>query len=328
LIPQYPNLPIRWARISYHWPNHPYPIKRDSLKIPMSNTGYVLEAKPLIMGVAHARLPHFALPMLYNSATPRRILERIKEKCGRLFLSTCPDISSGFAIAYESGRYLSMECPLTIAGISGKSNGIATTSAANMKVSQGRSQVAQEFMDLNRDHGMPLPHRSLPAIGIMPIGNASSFLYVQSKLFPNDRNYQLDANHLMKVCTEEICRRPMNEASELLAILREHVASQPNLTWVEPALAKMSKVEAVDPMTKPPPRGFDEQEKILAVDTSLFEVRDVHAASILAEKILAYQNRGFRLKIRTPRQNLVASGRKLLGDIVHRHKVPSFIDCD
>ncbi len=328
LIPRHPGLPIRWSFVSYHWPSHLLPLKRDRLKIPLSNAAYLLDSRAAIKAVTQFRLQYWALPMLYNAAVPRVILERIRQKCGQLFLSTCPDVASGLAIAHECETYLSLECPLTISGASGKSNGVANLSAANTKETASRPVFVQEFAALNRAHGVVYPHPSLPALTIMPIVTASSFQYVREKLFPEDNQLRLDLKQVVQACLDDILSRPAPEAKPLLATLKEFVQTKTSLAWQDPYLAETNDVLGNQPQGKPTPLGYDESEKTLILDTAQFAVQDVHAASLLAEKVLAYQRQGFRLTIKTPQQNLIASGRKFLSDLLRRRKIPAMIDCD
>ena len=52
------SLPIiRWSRASYRWPNHLYAEKRNSLKIPLGNSGYMMPGRAMVKEVVDEPLP-------------------------------------------------------------------------------------------------------------------------------------------------------------------------------------------------------------------------------------------------------------------------------
>ncbi len=327
LIEKYPDKPIRWARASYHWPTHPVEIKRDTLKIPLSNEGYILDAKAVIKAVAEVRIPHFIVPMLYNAAIPQTIIQQIKKRCGRLFLGPSPDVTSGIAAAYIAGTFVSLETPLSIGGTSGKSNGLVCTTTANLDDLKKKSAVASEYLKLSDGCGYPYPHPKLPKISLPSVVRADSFLYTKQALFADDQQLSLNFQQLVNRCWHELHEKPAAERPHLIAQLKQYVEQNPGLHL--PA-APLPEANAAKPsgMQRPSPRGYDESERLLCLDTTSFGITDVFGASQLCEKILAYKNRGLRLQIKTPKQKLKNSGRRLLADLVRRRELPNFIDCD
>src|SRR2546425_369092 len=65
------------------------------------------------------------LPMIYNAVVHRDLIAALRSKTGCVFANNCPDVYSGFAFGYLAGTYLSVDAPMTVAGLSGNSTGVA-----------------------------------------------------------------------------------------------------------------------------------------------------------------------------------------------------------
>ena len=318
------SLPIiRWSRVSYHWPNHLFPVKRNSLKIPTGNNAYFIPGRAMIKMVVEQEMPFQNLPMLYNSVVHRDLIAAIRQKCGRVFLSAVPDLASGYALAYESKRYLSIESPMSIGGTSGKSNGLATLGRVQ---SGGGSEVAEDYARLNGMAGLA-PHRKLPAIDLMAVIVADPFCHVKDLLFPDDP-LSLDRKKLILRCVNELRWVPTETNRDALRLMRESLKDESRLqAWFdrEAAGTKLSQPEKA--VLARPPRGFLEREKIIGLDTVDFGVTDVYGAAKLCEKILNYNRDGFRCDIReyfaSPYRQLRSIARTLL-----RRGAPTLPDCD
>lgn len=318
------SLPIiRWCRASYHWPNHPFPIKQNSLKIPVGNNGYFIPGPAMIKMAVEQELPFQNLPMLYNSVVHRDLIAAIRRKCGRVFLSPVPDLASGYALAYEAKRYLSIESPMSIGGISGKSNGLATLDRVQ---SGSGSEVGEDYAKLNALAGLA-PHPRLPAIYLMAVIVADPFCHVKAALFPND---PLDLNRkaLILRCVNELRWVPAETGRQALGLMRESLKDEPGLqAWFDREVAgtKLSGPEKT--LLTRPPRGFLEREKIIGLDPLDFGVTDVHGAARLCEKILNYNRDGFRCDIKeyfaSPARQVRGIARTLL-----RRGAPTLPDCD
>ena len=59
-----------------------------------------------------------------SSVIHRDLVASLRARAGRVFGSAYPDVYSAFAFGYVAGEYLSTEVPMSVAGLSGASNGV------------------------------------------------------------------------------------------------------------------------------------------------------------------------------------------------------------
>ena len=317
------SLPIvRWSKVTYCWPNHPFVEKRNSLKIPLGNGAYFLPGRAMMKKVGDQRLPFPTLPMLYNSMVHRDLISRIRQKCGRVFFSPSPDLASGYALAYAAGQYLSLDSPMTIGGTSGKSNGIASVMAIHSGVVSG---VAEDFASLTSKAGIAT-HPKIPAITLWPLAIAEPFYHVKDVLFPDD---PIDVNRkeLILRSVGELRCVPTETRKDALNLMRESLKDTPRLqAWFDRKVAAKGLPALEEVKTSNSPRGFVEIEKILGLDALEFGVTDVYGAVKLCEKILNYNSGGFRCKMSSYEASPFNQMRQI-ARMVLRHGAPSLPDC-
>src|SRR5262249_50913715 len=140
---------IHWNAAFYLWPTVNLPGEGNYLRIPLGREVRTVNGPELIRAVASFRAGYNLLPMLYNSAVHRDLIASLREKAGRVFANKLPDVYSGFALGHVAGEYLSTEVPMTVAGLSHQSNGVATLFL------RGHHPVAHDFHTLNARSGLP-----------------------------------------------------------------------------------------------------------------------------------------------------------------------------
>jgi glycosyltransferase involved in cell wall biosynthesis len=109
------------ARAHYYWPDI-VSGRRDLALLPRRAGHTVLEARPMLKHVLRDA-DYYRLPCVYHGFVRRDILERIRRRQGRLFLSSQVDMFSAIALSMEGVRYAFSEAPLVINGASKRSNG-------------------------------------------------------------------------------------------------------------------------------------------------------------------------------------------------------------
>ena len=112
-------------------------------------------------------------------------------------------------------RHLSVTVPMTVIGVSGTSNGIATI------LLRGKHPVAREFREANARRGTSI-HPSVPDLPIMWAVIADSFLTAKSALFPNDERLTLDRRQLAEHCVAAMPADRSAEQRSVMDIVREH----------------------------------------------------------------------------------------------------------
>lgn len=127
LIREYEVLALANSSIYYAWPNFPIKEKRNTIFIHDKTKRVEVrngkeEIKKIIAFTGREKNYVWGLPGLYRGFVHTSVLNKVKGG-GRYFNSITPDAYSAFANALFLDRYLFTTEPLTIEGVSGKSNG-------------------------------------------------------------------------------------------------------------------------------------------------------------------------------------------------------------
>lgn len=222
LIHRHGTKALRCQRGLYTWPTLPVPQDANFLHLPLTRFVKECDAREWI-----ARLPRFEagadiLPMIYNSFVHRGVIARHRELVGKVFASAYPDIYSGIGLGYVAGRYLSVGLPLNIAGLSGRSNGMATL------ITNARNPIANEFFRLNRSDGYP-PHPTVPDLPVWPVPTLDSFRHARGCLFPHDDGLSVDRQLAAKVILEAVPLTEHEERAKARRVIRDSLADRPDL---------------------------------------------------------------------------------------------------
>jgi glycosyltransferase involved in cell wall biosynthesis len=214
LIDFFGNSVIRWEWAQYYWPNVNLP-NVNKLCVPITNRIKFLESKKMIKKVLNGQSNYHILPTIYNSIVHRDIIELLKGKTGRVFQSESPDVYSGFAISYLAKNYISVSYPISIAGISIKSNGMINISG--MKDGNG---IKKDFFDLNRDAGI-LWHSDIPKIPLLTATVADSFLHAKDALFFNDSDLTFNQKQFIINTFQELSYNKKDDINNIVYKIKE-----------------------------------------------------------------------------------------------------------
>ncbi len=164
----------------YYWQTHEYfwPIGN----VPPSVSNIVPKSAPSKMDLR--RLARFAvrwggwrygsLPLLYHSAVSRQILDAIRQKTGRVFHSTNPDVFMAFALPVFADTAINVGESITVNGRSAKSNG-------GSFIAKDGAAVFQKFVDEYGDYRM---HPTLDPSAPFAINMIADTALVAMDLFP------------------------------------------------------------------------------------------------------------------------------------------------
>lgn len=157
ILEQNPNVPINWQPPWYYWPDVRDDKQANTFRFPVvTQPAQWVNSKTMIRQVCEFRAEFTHLPTIYTSCIPRMLYEEAVKRFGRFFHTRSPDIGSGFLVAALTPNYLRIPLPITIAGISGRSNG----NSGHLKESGKHGQV-KDFYLLNEVVGRGL-HAALP----------------------------------------------------------------------------------------------------------------------------------------------------------------------
>jgi FkbM family methyltransferase len=289
---------LRWTGVYYSWPTIDLPGQADYLRIPLGREVRTVEALPAIAAAVRFEACYSTLPMLYNSAIHRDLIARLRERAGRVFANHYPDVYSGFALGYLAGTYVSLDLPMTIAGTSGGSFGVANL------FHRGKSARDHEFRSLNAQERLPM-HPWVPDLAIFPfVPVADSFLIARAALFPAEERLQLDRRAFAAHCVHAIRADDEGGWREALARIRGTFADDPeSQAWFDATLGHFPFRPASPVQLRSPYLGPDGD--YLHLSAEAFGITDVHGAAQLCEKLLGCQGDDLRYGLQ-PRSRLEA----------------------
>ena len=88
-----------------------------------------------LFAVRNGGWKYYEIPGVYHAAIERSVLEQIRNRAGRVFCTTQPDLFTSMAVPAFANEALRLERPVTVQGLSAKSNGgssIAKDGAENV----------------------------------------------------------------------------------------------------------------------------------------------------------------------------------------------------
>lgn len=125
----WPDKILTWAVSVYFWPDFYIPEYRNLAHIHFGRRIELRDARQFLSDLYAYRnsVTYEDLPSLYNSFVPRPLVEKIKAKYHRYFLSESPDIASALANAWHVDDYIFSYRPLAVRGGSRHSTGTSAT---------------------------------------------------------------------------------------------------------------------------------------------------------------------------------------------------------
>jgi hypothetical protein len=277
---------IRWEPAYYTWPTFALADQANYLRVPMGRGLREVSAIETIRAVIGFRTVYTALPMFYNAAIHRSIIDTLRQRTGRVFPHPVPDVYSGFAVAAVAGRYLSTDLPMSVAGQSGASNGVAVL------FNRGQTRIDQEFRDLNAQEGLHSDPRipDLPVFPHVPV--ADSFAAAKRMLFP-EASVSMDRKQFIQGCVDNLRVQTEQDWQAALLQLRESLSDEPELqNWFDEELANTPFRRLPPPRLRAEQLGFDGE--YLHLNAAEFEVADVADAAELCEQLLNCSREGAR----------------------------------
>jgi len=269
---------IRWPAAMYMWPNVGLEAQRNYLRIPLGRGIWAVNGHQAIAHIASFRVPYNILPMFYNSIVHRDVVRAAREEGGRVFGNYAPDVYSGFAFAYLARSYVSVDVPMTIAGLSQYSTGLNTIYLGS------RHAATSEFHRLNREAGLG-PHRWMPELIVFPVVPvADSFLRAKEALFPGDDALCLDRRIFLTQCLRSLAVERAEDWPSACDLLRDSTADDAALTeWFDGTVAAWPPSTAVKHVLWTTRMGFLYGH--LHLDASRFEMERIPASGAFGDGV-------------------------------------------
>lgn len=277
---------LRWQYVYYMWPNVVFPDVTNRISIPLKRDLEWLSSREVIVGVANSVLDPAMLPTIYHGVIHRDLINELRKRAGRVFGGFAPDVYSGFAFAYLSKKYPSVTAPMSIAGLSGASNGSEVAAAGSWN-----APIGKDFRTLNAEAGLG-PHPKAPHLSCLPAIVVDMYFRARDALFPSDGSVSPSLRLVAQSCMRSLSWETPGQWREGFEEVRGRLLSNsPHLQkWFDRAF---KEVPAACTAFRSfyIPWGFHNDR--LVVDASDFGVSDVYGAAQLTEKILAQRHHDF-----------------------------------
>jgi hypothetical protein len=267
---------IRWQRIIYTWRTIGVEGEANLLLLPMSRTIGELDGRTQIAKVMRFEAGSDTLPMIYCSVIHRDLIAQHRQVAGRVFLNVYPDIYSAFGFGYLVGQYVSISAPMSIAGLSHASNGVATL------MKEKKTSVATDFSRLNEAFGY-VRHPLVPDRMILgPVHIADSFLHAKDALFPQDDDLPFDRKDFTQRCLGAIPETDLEDREHVRKIIRASIEDSPQLLeWFDAAPS-----QAPAPLHSFRPHRFGFDGGTLNLDVSSLDIHNVSDAARFSATML------------------------------------------
>jgi glycosyltransferase involved in cell wall biosynthesis len=282
---------VHWYPALYTWPSIAVAEDANFLRLPTDRCERVLVGRTQLQRAASWEIGPHELPMIYRSVIRHDLIERHRQQVGRVFPTLYPDVYSGYAFAHLAGSYVSVQVPLSIAGLSGRSNGVATLLRTD------DNPIAEEFNRLQRAFGYRR-HPTVPDVELVPVNADDSFQYARDLFFPGDVELALDRRRAAERYLAAIPHVEPTVRAEVRARIRTSLADRPDLLdWFD---------GLPDPGPCPPyrcrpgPFGYDGWG--LTLDSTRFGVSDVSGAVRLTTDLLGLSGQEIHYNVPTRQQ--------------------------
>jgi glycosyltransferase involved in cell wall biosynthesis len=125
LLRERPYEAYMWTTPTYTWPIDDHePMAEGHLS---TGVPHELDLRDMARtAIANGGWRHYRIPGTYHAAISKRILDAIRDRSGRVFHTTQPDLFTSLAVPAYASTSLYTGYPITILGWSGKSNGGAS----------------------------------------------------------------------------------------------------------------------------------------------------------------------------------------------------------
>jgi glycosyltransferase involved in cell wall biosynthesis len=256
------------SSVFYVWPNFPAEHMRNLMLIRDTRKGLsILDGRREAARRASFRTDTYryawGLPTVYRGLIATEVIDRARRN-GRYFHSVTPDAYSGFVNCFHLDRYAYCREPMTVEGVSGRSNGAAQL------VAKDRSEEVRYLQENDIAFAPELVYT--PA---SPVILAEAFLQARAQFPESAAQIDFDVGRA--------CRQALRES-----------ANGPNAERVRSAVKQMCQRHGLDdpPAMTPIDRTLEALKRLRGVlhmrelDASRLGVQDVYQASLLADRIL------------------------------------------
>lgn len=270
---------IRWQYVLYTWPCMALQGEANRLQMARSTaTRFMDWREALSLMLQYGGSP---APMIYYGLIHRSLIDEAR-RTGRVFDGLSPDYYSGALFGRLAERFIATDVPFSVAGLSGRSNGVA-----HMKMEEAnRSPIALEFAKLNQRSGLAC-HPDLPdyVINTASIIGLDPLFRVRDRLFPDDPDFRLSPTEVTIRYLGVLSPDPATRAAQCEELRRFLAARSPGADFDTLLAGHGGTLASPGIVLNGGQPGMVGHWEV--VDAAAHGVTDVHAAAQLATRLLA-----------------------------------------
>lgn len=265
----------------YYWPNSS--VCPNHLMIPCSAGVEIRDSKAWLARLMRGRAEYQDLPYLYTGGfADMQLVSSARSAQGSFFRSMSPDVYSAIALASVTDRYVMLQDPVCVMGVSSHSNG-ASNLAAN-----AASGPADKFFS---EDNLPF-HASLGPARVKSVSIIVYESYLQAMhLHGNQLGVSL-ADQMVQALAKTTPDTRQQVTAYCRDVLRRHGGDEASLRWHwKLVLARV--LDALHAL-----RTLPQRANVMTFRADTYEVHDVYGAALLSSHLYRFDKiaRHWRLK--------------------------------
>lgn len=262
---------VRWNYAVYTWPDHIDATHANRLSIPLASGNSLVPTAERLAAMATGLVgPN--VPSLYYGLIHRTLVEEALVS-GPVFEGRIPDYYSAVLFAALANNFVEILDPVTVAGLSGKANGMAHLSNGPA------SPTRRDFEVLNAKSSLSV-HSGVPDIQLTCVYVWDAIFRVRDRLGLNDPAYDVSPERVAQVCLQSIWTAEPERSEQVRAVqdflLRTGSKELPVPREVSHDESRLRSA------VLPASGRLGVNDGYLTLDTAEFEVADVAGAARLA----------------------------------------------
>lgn len=175
----HPDLTLCWKTVHYFWPDYIVGSQRSFVHMTLGARVELRDCKATLSDVYACRRGYAEMPSVMFAFAPRTLIEQVRKKHGRYFLSRSPDLSSGVHNSLAAQSYLYSYRPLGINGASRHSNG------ASMNFREISDEAFSKWRGELKEDPLDIADPRLRGFFISEVGIADELFQLRAKYFPD-----------------------------------------------------------------------------------------------------------------------------------------------
>ena len=288
---------IRYERLNL---NLGYYGTKSYFEIPLIRGNHIKNGKKIIKEVINFKKNYTELPMLYNSAVSKELIQKLKSVSGNVFDSKNPDIYSGISLAYISNKFFSVGRPMIVN--TGSSNSVGMLmSKFEKNQSVDKKKLKDEYIGLFKKDKIN-NHNLVPDFGTIHNKVLDSFMIAKDNFIITDKKIDFDKKRFIEKVIKFKQKREDTNWILVFDEINKFISSEPYLKkWFK---KKFKIIYLSFLKNKNKKFGLTHDKTFLNINPDQFNISNSLEAAKFYENLLNYKNN--ELKLNSFADNIVS----------------------